>query len=273
MSWGECELESEGFASREDALDYYMKIADDLFDGLSHLNKDGVEWLSRDDVRDSSTLAESYAEAKTAIHMHLRLKTAVVGCDADLRDYCAVFEKASRLQPNLPMTRDALGCDDLELCLIRDERDDGNSAVFVGVGERVEDGEWVRVRRIPSVVRLRLVEACDQVFGDAPEHRRRSRFPILAGSADWEPAILIGVEREFVDQLVESGSQTVDRVSGDDTPLNGGDRLQHLEPEQVLRSLGVRFATDPVEGFSLLSKEPLASLVERIQVLFRPVAS
>jgi hypothetical protein len=261
----------KGATPSQDALDYFVQVGDDLLDGLSHLPESWHERLSGDGTWDPRTLAERYAEAEVAIHVHLRLKTAVVGLETDLRDYCIVFEQPAGLDADLSVARDALGGDNLELCFVGDESDDGDRSVLVGIGERVEDGEWMRVRVVPSVVRLRLVKNCDQVLGDAPEHGGRLGLPVLPGAADRESALVVGIERQFVGELIEGGPKTMNGVTGDYSPFDNGDRLENLEPKQVLRSLRIRLSVDPVETFALLFKEPLASLVERVQVLYRPI--
>jgi hypothetical protein len=75
--------------------------------------------------RDQIVVAKAYVAKKLALHVHVGLKTAVVGDDLGSRHYCTVFEHASGLENDAGLIGDSPRIDGPEFSALgRHERCD-----------------------------------------------------------------------------------------------------------------------------------------------------
>lgn len=90
---------------------------------------------------------------------------------------------------------------------------------------------------------------------------------------------LVGFRNAGVDHLIKCGSETMHRVSDDDSPgacgklvrQSRGSGSEHIHLEQVLRSLRIRLSNEVEQSVSVLFEPPIDALFESAEVVHSPL--
>lgn len=139
-------------------------------DEVEQAEQNVSRWLERN--RGSATnLAERWCKREVVTHVHLWLKAAVVGGDFDLHDYCVVYERLPG-EAEGSDGGDSLAARDLDSPVAGDKRECWDRLMFVEVPELGQHRQGMHCVRVPVVVRLRSVDDCHVLGGNAPEFRR-----------------------------------------------------------------------------------------------------
>jgi hypothetical protein len=130
--------------------------------------------------------------------------------------------------------------------------------VLVHVGKLVELPEGVAPEPLPSIVGLQPLDVCLRSWVDAPDFVSafpRRHLPITEDGKFQAPGAAFGQgvdsnvgEREFVDEVVEGGSEVVDAVSDDEAKV-GGRLLQHFEPRELVEFINIELRPNSVRAF------------------------
>lgn len=203
---------------------------------------------------------ESYVKSNSEIHVHVGIRRGTEACD-----YCAIFYRSSERVLEVAGERADVHFEHFADC---DEQ--WGEAMFVAVVEVFKEGQ---IRRIPSLVRLRLLKRCVHGW-------REFALPDLAGeevpevvgvSCNGESAAsLIGrgvstdVDREPVPDVVKRGAKVVDALADWNVEPGGGRRFKDTQAEAVLACLRVAIH-DQIAWVSL--GPPVIDSLYRLQVL------
>jgi hypothetical protein len=203
---------------------------------FSHLDDSETDILPGEGLSD----AERWLRHELQVWVRLRLRTVV---DEDA-DYLVVFERAPR-KLRVGFGRRIVGVVGRGVGAT-DGADGDDDAVLVEVVELPELDETVRVR-VPAVIRLYRVEQFPDFFGYAPvDGGELAPPPPLAWGSrqNRERSGLVwpvpSQEHELIGEMIQRGTQVMDRVPGDGTPHGiGGRRVD--SPVDMPASLIVDF--------------------------------
>ena len=182
------------------------------------------------------SIPERWIEGDCAIHAHLNLRVRPGFGESEAQNFCLVFQR--QRQRSVPLLQKDGGGIPLDHTLHRlsasESHVDMEGSVLVGIGEPVKDGELVCSgvhTEFPSLVRLQVLDECPSVsFGIDAFQGAGSRL-LLAGPDLTDKVVKVGVdgeevpaprplpafgEHELPDEVIQSGSEVVNRVSADD---------------------------------------------------------
>lgn len=226
---------------QRDWLDLFVEAGfepeQDKRDVVAHLDKH----LFDPEPIERRALLEGYVESAFEVHIHCGIR-GVLNHDAAC-EFCAVFKEAGglnvdQLEPGiLPVLKPKATSPE---CL----PGESEFVVLVPVGEAAEDGQWVTLRTLPSLVRLQPLDECNVVWAHTGD---LSVEPVTGASASvFELARIARFRRDkgvfvkdgelgaiggfpvtpHLDQLpsdvVERRPPIVSNVPDDRTPLKGG---------------------------------------------------
>lgn len=249
-------------------------VSQDVGDGAHEIvMKRLADWLAADDGS-RSDLPESYANGEVGLHIHLGLRLGVGVSVARLSDHCALFQSASGMSAKLQRSPiwEALRTRNLDLDASPRQSHGGDRLVLVEVPQRIQDGERVFVRFVPSVVRLRPVEYCGVGGWDRPIHPRRVNDPLALGAADREARPTVGRSGpKSGDELVEGRPEAVNGVSDDDAPLDFRERqvLSDLYENLGALRVGLDYTGEP--GPTVFLPPLLRRFLQSLEVFYSPL--
>lgn len=254
------------------------KSGEEFFERLDHVVNDVALYPSKGDAaippRGCRPLPEGYAEGQEGVHVHLRVEAFDNRHMGGIRrDLCAVFKRTEK---------DVHGAGQMGHVGKVSVGGDGHlrnvrHSMLVHVVKLLQLPEGVRRELVPSIVRLKTLDDCLRVWVDAPDFVAAFPFRHLPVAKDGELQFSRSVlgqgvdadvrQREFVDEVVESGTEVVQAIPDDEAELrwNG---FREFEVDELLTALSVEM-TDVSVRFSL---SPLAHLrVEAVQVMGGPI--
>lgn len=215
-----------------------------------------VTWISR---------PESYDEQDVDIHVHVR-----IGSGRETQDYCAVFHRA-----HVGTLEAAAGeRSDVQALHTPHGGEQGWEAVLVAVVKVLKDG---KVRPLPSVVRLRVLQGCPHgwrdflglpdLVGERVSEVFRAATDRKAGRCGVRRWVASDVHCEPVADVVKRGSQVVDALADRDVEINSGRRLKDADAKSILACLHITIR-DQAAWVSF--GPPVNERISRLQVLIRP---
>lgn len=220
------------------------------------------------------SLPKRYAVAELSCHIHLRVVSGVpTGAH---RDYCAVLKRANitGLDSSELHIPDGLKAD---LRVREDAGGEVQRIVLVPVRQTVGEKQVVTVAKVPSLVRLRLLDKCEIVgmnlLGEllpdvAGAFVRFRGVGVVCEDGVGGPGGPLSVgDSELVDGMVEGGTHVVDGVSDDGAPPERR-VFPDLHIRDALAGLDAEFRDRFVR---VTPKEPLDGAVQRLDVIVCPV--
>lgn len=147
-------------------------------------------------------------------------------------------------------------------------------SVFVSVTERIQDGQGVYCRAIPSLVWLQLMDEFPSMQRNSLQPTTRILDVVLTVDTDWETPPTtrrVGITNsdQSADQIVERGTKVVKELSDDDAGIEGDARRAFNPPNHPnVASIWIGFQDDLV--FCRL-KEAINVTVNGVQMMVCPL--
>lgn len=214
--------------------------------------------------RKSQGIAEDYERGELCVHTHIRrAQTEVHGSD-----YCIVFQR------HIGVHHDAWVPDQTTWGLTKRDADallhgcrDRQQLVFVRVIKTAEGGEGIRCR-LPSLVRLHLLDECPYIRRKTLHPARSARVPPIFGVENGEHRLSVsGVgSGKFPSDEIERGTEIVDGIADCESPgvIRQGRWIDEFDGEGLI---GLTLYGNRVR---VRTKKALNVLFESIDVLIRP---
>jgi hypothetical protein len=218
-------------------------------------------------------VAEAYAQQRIVVHVQFCI--GHLGTPNITGHFCAVFDRARfKRRAHITNEQERFGGEDASRW--QNQLEIGQ-AMLVNVGKLVNHPQGVRCEIFPSLVRLQLLDDCLRSWVDAPDFVTTFPFfhrPVPKDGKRQPPSAAIGDgtnvqirDREFVDEIVQSGADIVDAIANDEGELSGR-LLGNVNPDDVLAGIRIRFVDKAVW---LSFAPPLPFGVKAYQVLPRPL--
>lgn len=249
---------------------------DEALDKLAELRQRWEQRLTLDNL----ALAERYIKGELRILVHLRSRLAT-----DLgrypEEYCAIFERVLPVGgPNSDRHREILGDNQIggQIGNIVERASGIQDDAPVSYADRYQELVLIRnvetmetpKRFIPSLVRFGLLNQAHRIFGNSLYLSKVAGFKSLGALGNEKAGTIrnflsVGAD-QFANQQVEGGSEIVDSVTGDGTPVRR--RLaRDLDLENQISGIRIVLGDDSI-WFALL--EPSDQFFETTDVLFGP---
>jgi hypothetical protein len=196
-----------------------LKEVFELADYIRHVGLDRFQRLVN-----PASIWERYVEVEAEVHLHFRRRSDGRASDTKPEDFCA------RLQRDPDVDLEAVDfpadlSDDLGWNVGHRRHNGHDDLVLVRVRERVENGQGVRTRLLPSLVRLESLDDCLMVgMNLAQSLLYPLSLPVGGSAADREAGASRGfllravVKGELPSQVIERRPETMRNVPDEDSP-------------------------------------------------------
>jgi hypothetical protein len=212
-------------------------------------------------------VAHGYTEGRIAVVLHISL----CRFEREEKNFCATFYRSIE---GMERWLSAQGGDEAKLPADDTLHGDIEQSVLVSIVEFPDDRKEGRQFMVPSVVRLRSLDACLRITADHRQPARLLSSKPVRSIGDGELQILCTGRRigptvangDSIDDVIQCAPKTVNAIASDQGPAIKGRRLLDGNDEAVAATISVaffgeniRFSCDPRLEFGLKSIEMFLS--------------